>query len=35
MNLIVNGLTDTEDKSVVANREGGWGGTDWEFGVSR
>ena len=30
-----NRLTDIENRLVVAKGEGGGGGMDWEFGVSR
>ena len=28
-------LMDRENRLVVAKREGGWSGMDWEFGVNR
>ena len=30
-----NRLTDIENRLVVTNGEEGWGGIDWEFGISR
>jgi len=28
-------LTDIENRLVVTKGRGGWGGKDWEFGISR
>ena len=30
-----NGLTDVENRLVVAKLSGSWGGKDWKFGISR